>query len=89
MLPLGVVRVRPTRHLGRPVAVVAELGVLDEPVLSDEGLEVGHADVVVVDAVLLAGARGARRVRHGEGEDVGVPLHQALEEGALADARGA
>jgi len=63
--------------------------VLDKALLGDKGLEVGHGDVVVVDAVALAGPRCACRVRHREGEDVRVPFDQPLEEGTLADARGA
>jgi hypothetical protein len=39
-----------------------------------------------MDAILLAGAGGSRRVRHGKGEGVGVALEQEVVEGALADA---
>lgn len=70
--------------LARAVAVAAELGVLDEAVGLDQLLELGHAHVVVVDAVRLAGARGARRVRDGEGEGVGVRREQAPHQRALA-----
>ena len=50
-------------HLAGAVAVLAELGVLDEAVLGDQVLEVRVGDVVVVDAVLLAGPGRARGVR--------------------------
>lgn len=46
-------------------------------------------DVMVVHAVLLAGARRARRVRHGKGKGVRVTLEEHLDQGALADAAGA
>lgn len=75
--------------LGGAVAVAAELGVLDEAVLGDEVLELGHGDEEVVGAVLLAGAGGTRRVRDGQGEAVRVRGEQAAVQGALAHARGA
>ena len=52
-------------RFARPVPVAAELGVLDEAVGRDEGLELGHRHVEVVDAVRLAGPRRSRRVRNG------------------------
>lgn len=73
-------------RLGRAVAVAAELGVLDEAVRSDQGLEVVVADEVVVDGVLLARAGGPRRVADGEGEGVRVLREEHLEQRALADA---
>lgn len=75
--------------LAGAVAVGAELGVLDEAALLDEGLELlgGHKEVV--DAVLLAGARLARRVRHGQREGVGVRREEPVVERALAHARRA
>lgn len=62
---------------------------LDESVLGDEVLKVLHGDKVVVDAVLLAVAGLARRVRHGQREGVGVRREQLVVQRALADARGA
>ena len=76
-------------HLAGTIAVAAEHGVLDEAILGDEVLELGHGDVVVVYAILLALARGTGGVGDGEGEAVGVVLAQAVVESALADARGA
>lgn len=72
--------------LAGAVAVGAELGVLDEAALLDEGLELlgGHEEVV--DAVLLAGARLARRVRHGQREGVGVLREEPVVERTLAHA---
>lgn len=75
-------------HLAGAVPVAAELGVLDEAVAGDEGLEILHGDEVVVHGVLLAGARGAGRVGDGEAEGLGVALEEAVVERALADARG-
>ena len=62
---------------------------LHEAVLPDQVLEVRHLDEVVVHAVGLAGARGARRVRDGEREGVRVAVEEEAVEGPLADARGA
>jgi len=76
-------------HLAGAVAVAAKLCVLDEAVAADEVLEVVHGDEVVVDAILLAVAGGARGVRDGEGEGLGVALEEQVVEGSLADARGA
>lgn len=73
-------------RLGRAVAVAAELGVLDEAVRGDQRLEVGVADEVVVDGVLLALAGRPRRVADGEGEGVRVLREEHLEQSALADA---
>ena len=72
--------------LAGAVAVAAELGVLDEAVLCDQGLELLHGHEVVVLAVGLAGAGGASRVRDGEGEGVWVGGEEAVVEGAFADA---
>lgn len=77
------------RHLASAVAVAAKLGVLDEAVLRNKGLERVHSDEVVVDGVALARAGGARGVRHGEDKGIGVALEEELVERALADARGA
>lgn len=49
---------------------------LDEFVLRDQLLESILSDVVVVDAVLLAGARAARRVGDGERKGARVPLEE-------------
>lgn len=77
-------------HLSaRPVPVAAELGVLHEAALRNEVLKLLHRHVVVVDAVLLAGAHIARRVRDGRRKGVGMRILQHLVERALADARGA
>lgn len=62
---------------------------LDKAVLGNEVLEILHRHKVVVLAVLLAGARSARRVRDGEAKGVGVAFKEEVVEGALADARGA
>lgn len=73
-------------RLAGPVAVAAELGVLDEPVLRDQVLERLHRHEVVVHAVLLALARLARRVRYREREGVGVRCEELAVQCALADA---
>ena len=52
----------------RPVAAAGVLGVLDERALGDEPIEVGVAQEVVVDAVLLARPRRARRRRDAQPE---------------------
>lgn len=62
---------------------------LDEAVLRDQGLELGHGHEEVVDAVRLAGARAARRVRDREREGVGVRVEEPPDQRALADAGGA
>src|SRR5690606_38383456 len=50
------------RRPARAVAVAAVAGVLEEGALLDQRLELALGDEVVVDAVLLAGPRRARRV---------------------------
>lgn len=61
---------------------------LDKLVLGNQGLELLLGDVMVVHAVLLAGARRARRVRHGKGKCFRVTLEEHLDQGALSDAAG-
>lgn len=75
--------------LAGAVAVGAELGVLDEAALLDQGLKLLHGHEKVVDAMLLAGARLARRVRYGQREGVRVRGEEPVVEGALAHARRA
>lgn len=62
---------------------------LDETALGPQLLESLLGDIVVVDAILLAGSGAAGGVGDGKGEGIGVSLEHELEEGALADARGA
>lgn len=76
-------------HLAGAVAVAAVLCVLDEAVLCNEVLKVLHLDEVVVDGVLLTGARVAGGVRDGEAEGVWVAFEEQAVESSLADARGA
>lgn len=62
---------------------------LDETALGLQLLESLLGDIVVVNAILLARSGAAGGMRHGKSEGIGVSLEQELEEGALADARGA
>ena len=62
---------------------------LDETALGLQLFESFLGDIVVVDAILLAGSRAAGGMRHGKSKSVGVSLEEELEEGALANARGA
>ena len=66
-----------------------ELILIDEFVLRDQILELVLADVVVVDAVLLAGAGAPGSVGDGESKDSRVLGKQRFVERALADAAGA
>lgn len=76
-------------HLASSIAIATELGVLHEAVLGNEVLERLHSNVVVVDAILLAGARRASSVRNGQAERIGVLLEEAVIQCSLADARRA
>lgn len=62
---------------------------LDEAVLCNKVLKVLHLDEVVVDGMLLAGARVAGGVRDGEAEGVWVAFEEQAVESSLADARRA
>jgi hypothetical protein len=61
---------------------------LHEPVLLHQVLELLRRHEVVVDAVLLARARLARRVRDAEAEAVGVFGEEAVQNGRFSCARG-
>ena len=72
----------------RPVAPARVAGVLDERALLHQPLELRVVEEVVVDAVLLAGPRLARRRGHDELE-LRAALAQRPDQRALADARRA
>lgn len=73
----------------RAVAVAAKRGVLDETPVGDQLIKLWLADKVVLDTILLAAARAARRVRYAEAKAVGELVEEALKNGRLAGARGA
>src|SRR5205085_9165272 len=72
----------------RPILVPRVAGVLDELARGHPAVELLLVEEVVVDAVALAGPRGARGGRHRQLQP-GDALHQSADERALADPRGA
>src|SRR5690606_11075276 len=73
------------RAARRAVAMlVVHRGPLEQLAVSDEAVELGVVDEIVVDAVDLAGTRGSRRRGHGE-QDVGVVVADVCRDGPLAD----
>src|SRR5690606_29877990 len=72
---------------GGSVAVARVARVLEERALRHQRLEGRLVDEVVVDAVALAGARGARRVRDRE-HDPRIARHERAADRGLAGAGG-
>jgi hypothetical protein len=62
---------------------------LDEPALIHKRLELVGGNEVVVYAILLARAGGARGVRYAEAEAVWIFGEEAREDGGFAGAAGA
>lgn len=59
---------------------------LNESILGNEVFKVAHRNVMVVDAIVLAGSRRTSRMRDGEAERVGVLRKEAVVQGSFADA---
>lgn len=62
---------------------------LDKSVVGDQLPESLLGDKVVLNTISLAISRTSSRVRHGQGEDVGVAAEEKLDQRALADTAGA
>src|SRR5258706_233934 len=69
----------------RPIVVAEDVGPLQELAGARHLLEALPADEIIVNAVLLAGARLARRVRARQAE-IRDPLHQPFDQRRLARA---
>lgn len=84
-LPLG--RLFLDRCLTSAIAIVAELGMLDEAIFGDEILKVLGRHEVVVGTVDLTGPRASRGMRYGEGIGIWVALEEQVVERSFADPR--
>ena len=62
---------------------------LDEAIFRNQILKCLLRDIMVVDAVFLARPRSSCSMRHGKGKGFGFSREQKVDQGSLANTRGA